>query len=223
MATIRYGLLSRGTTVLCDCKLVEGNYESLCQSVLEYVCSDRSKTKYSYETDEHLVQVYSSQQLYYVCVTALVFDRNVAFNCLFELERQLLAEGLKERAQVALPYTLRSNFSRIMGSTLSRYSSSDTLCRLEDRVDEVTDIMRDNIRKVVDRGDTLNDLQDRSEALAFSSQDFRQSSIRLNRKLCLKNMKLWIILIAIVAFIFAIILVIIIIVLAAKGVFNKNS
>lgn len=222
VSSIRYALLSRGTAVLCDCKLVEGKYESLCQSVLNSVCSDKSKTKYSYETGEHSVHVYTSQELCYLCVTALVFERNVAFSCLFELERQLIAEGLQERALVALPYSLRSTFSRIMGSTLSRYSSSDTLCRLEDRVDEVKDVMKDNIRKVVDRGDTLNDLQDRSEALAFSSADFRQNATRLSRKLCLKNIRLWVLLIVIIAVILGVILIIVFAVLASQGVFSKK-
>ena len=215
MTSIQYALLSRGTLVLCDHKQVEGNYESLCQQVLESVRSERSK--YSYQTDEHQVHVYMSEYLCYLCLTALVFDQNVAFNFLFELERQLISAGLKERARVALPYSLRSSFSHIMGSTLSRYSSSDALCQLEDRVDEVSDIMRDNIKKVMDRRDKMSDLQYRSEVLAFSTADFRKSATKLTRKLWwMKVIKILIVIIV------ALLVIIIVAVLASQGVFHKK-
>lgn len=217
---IRYATLSRGTAVLCDHKPVQGNYESLCQSVLEYVTSELSKTKYSYETGEHLVHVYTSEQLYYLCVTALAFDRNVAFNFLLELERQLITAGLKERARVSLPYSLRSSFSEIMGSTLLRYSSSDALGRLEGQVDEVTDVIKDNIRKVADRGDQMNDLQYRSEALAFSAADFKKNATKLSRKLWWKNVKLWVVLVVIVG---SIAVMITVAVLASQGVFDRKK
>ena len=36
------------------------------------------------------------------------------------------------------------------------------LCRLQNEVDEVIDVMQDNIGRVMDRGERLEDLQDKS-------------------------------------------------------------
>ena len=220
MTSILFAALSRETVVLCDTKVVAGNFEYLCQSMLDYLQSNMwSKEKYSYETAEHSVYVYISGGLCYMCVTTPVFDRNVAFNCLFELERQLIFAKLKDRAMVASPYSLRTSFSPIMKSTLSRSTSTDVLCRLEDRVGEVTDILHDNINKVMERGDQLNDLESRSEMLNNTAINFKNNAIKLRRKLWWKSSKMWLILLAVFL---AGIVIIIVVALSFEGVFDKK-
>lgn len=220
---IRCGLISRNKTVLCDCNLDGGSYESICQSALEDACSDSSESRHSYDYGEEIsIHVYTSRDLCYLCVTNRIFERNVAFDCLLTLERELQNTGLQERALLARPYALRSKFNPSMMSILTRYSSGDKLGRLEDRVVEVTDVMKDNIMRASDRGDTLDDLQSRSESLAFSSRDFRQSAKRLNRKLCWGNVKRWVIICIFLGVIFFVIVIIIVIVLGTQGVFDKK-
>lgn len=216
-----YALVSRGKTVLCDHRRSdEGNFESTCQSVLDRIL-ESSETKFSYDVEDHRYDAYVGENLIYICVSKKVFDRNMSFNCLFELERKLIQAGLKEKAKSAKPYGLRGSFSEVMASVLVQYSSSDVLGKLESRVDEVTNIMRDNIDKVVHRGEALDDIYDRSEQLAINSTDFRQSSTKLRRKLLWRNIKLWVILILIILVIISIIVVIC--VLASRGVFKKNK
>lgn len=48
--------------------------------------------------------------------------------------------------------------------------------RIQGQVDEVIDIMHDNIGKVLNRGERLEDLQDKSEDLAYSATVFRVSA-----------------------------------------------
>lgn len=223
-SSICYGLISRDRVVLCDRRLVNGSFESTCQEVLENVLKTGGN-KFSFDSGhgQHVYHAYVSGNLIFVCVTEAMFDRNVAFNCLFELERQLISVGLMERAQSATPYGLRGSFSSCMQSVLLRYSSNDKLGQLESKVDEVSGIMRHNIDKVVHRGEALDDLTERSDLLAHSSTDFRQSATKLRKKLCWKNFRLWVILTIIVIILIAIVLVIIIATLAAKGTFNKKN
>lgn len=220
---IRFGLLARGEVVLSDCNLNGGTYELACQSALKAACSDLVETQHSYDYGEKIsIHVYTSKELCYLCVTDRLFEKTVAFDCLFALERELHNTGLQERALIAGPYALRSSFRPAMTSTLTQYSSSDKLGRLEDRVQDVTYVMKDNIKKVADRGDALDDLQSRSDSLAFSSRDFRQSSTKLSRKLFWDNIKRWIIICIILGIIFLVIVVIILIVLGSQGVFDKH-
>lgn len=45
--------------------------------------------------------------------------------------------------------------------------------RLQGQVSDVVAVMQDNIGKVLDRGDKLSDLQDKSESLSSSADSFR--------------------------------------------------
>ena len=151
MKGIYFGLISCGKTVLCDHRIAaDGNFKSTCQLILSHV--SRGPSKISYESsDQYVFHVYVSESLTYLCVTDKIFDRNIAFNCLFELECRLISEGLQERAQRAGPYTLRSSFESIMKDVLSEYSSSDVLDHLENKVEKVQGIMRQNIDKLLNK------------------------------------------------------------------------
>lgn len=53
----------------------------------------------------------------------------------------------------------------------------DQLKRAQEQVNDVVGIMRDNIEKVLDRGDKLGDLEDKSENLMEGAQAFRRGTI----------------------------------------------
>ena len=216
---IYYALLARERVVLCDGGR-EG-FEKSSQAVLENVKPEVNMI--SYESNNYIYHVMLSGGLRYVCVTDRVFDRQVAFAFLKELESQLISTGLQERAGYVGPYALRQEFGSVMNTQLRKYSSGDQLNHLQDRVSEVTGVMTDNIEKVMRRGEALEDLTDRSTLLADSSTDFRHSSYKLRKKLFWKSVKMWVILIIVLAVILVVILAAILIGLAATGHFNKKS
>jgi vesicle-associated membrane protein 7 len=216
---ICYALISRGKIILCDHRLRDGDYESICQPILENVSrNDEESLKVSYDSasGKYICHTYLNNQLVYICVTETVFDKNVVYQCLFELEEKLLSMGLMEGAQTAGPYALKKSFSHTMAEVLSKYSSSDVLGRMETQVEEVTGVMRQNINKVVDRGENLDNLTERSDLLAHASTDFRVSATKLRKKLCWKNAKKWVVLFVVVIALLLIVGIIIVCILAAK-------
>ena len=218
MPRIHYALISREKVVLCDYRSSNDRFESTWQTVLENVMRNKDMNdKFSFDSGNYTYYAYTASNIVYLCIADAMFDRNLAFNCLFELERQLIHAGLKERVYSAGPYSLRSCFSATMASVLANYSSNDKLGKLESKVEEVTGVMRQNIDKVVQRGETLDDLNERSDLLAHSSTDFRQSATKLRKKLCWKNVKLWVILTVIFLILAVIVVAIILSVLAIQG------
>lgn len=57
-------------------------------------------------------------------------------------------------------------------------------------MDEVVDIMRQNVQKIVDRGENLAEVDNRSEALRQSAMQFQNHSEKLQRKHWLANIKM---------------------------------
>uniref|UniRef100_UPI00358FD0D2 vesicle-associated membrane protein 3-like isoform X2 n=1 Tax=Myxine glutinosa TaxID=7769 RepID=UPI00358FD0D2 len=86
-------------------------------------------------------------------------------------------------------------------------SSNKRLQQTQAQVDEVVDIMRVNVDKVLERDQKLSELDDRADALQQGASQFETSAAKLKRKYWWKNCKMW----AILAIVLVIIIVIIII------------
>jgi len=70
---------------------------------------------------------------------------------------------------------------------------SRRLQQTQAQVDEVVDIMRVNIDKVLERDQKLSELDDRAEALQMGASQFEASAGKLKSKFWWKNMKMMII------------------------------
>ncbi|GCC29369.1 hypothetical protein chiPu_0007810 [Chiloscyllium punctatum] len=86
-------------------------------------------------------------------------------------------------------------------------TSNRRLQQTQAQVDEVVDIMRVNVDKVLERDQKLSELDDRADALQAGASQFETSAAKLKRKYWWKNCKMMIILGAICAFIIIIIII----------------
>ncbi|KAJ8360576.1 hypothetical protein SKAU_G00171010 [Synaphobranchus kaupii] len=75
------------------------------------------------------------------------------------------------------------------------------------QVDEVVDIMRVNVDKVLERDQKLTELDDRADALQAGAAQFETNAAKLKRKYWWKNMKMWGILIAVILIVIIIIII----------------
>uniref|UniRef100_K1RKI5 Synaptobrevin n=1 Tax=Magallana gigas TaxID=29159 RepID=K1RKI5_MAGGI len=95
-------------------------------------------------------------------------------------------------------------------AVLSRGASSrDRLDDLDGEVSEVTSLLKDNVDKVLRRGDKLDDIQQKADDLESSSIQFKKRSTDLRRKMCCSNIRMTLILILVVVVIIAVIVVIV--------------
>ncbi|KAA8584298.1 vesicle-associated membrane protein 8 isoform X2 [Sander vitreus] len=89
--------------------------------------------------------------------------------------------------------------------------STAKLDQVQGQVNEVKVILKDNISKVLERGDRLDDLIGKTDDLQASADSFQRTSTRVARKYWWKNIKMMIIIGVIV-----LIIVILIILFATK-------
>ncbi|KAK3732490.1 hypothetical protein RRG08_030690 [Elysia crispata] len=83
--------------------------------------------------------------------------------------------------------------------------SDRKLNQLQGQVDDVVDIMKNNVNKVIERGDRLEDLQDKSESLSSHSDMFRSRAKSLHRNMWWNNCRMRIIIGLIIGIVVAII------------------
>ncbi|CAD7689328.1 unnamed protein product [Nyctereutes procyonoides] len=84
--------------------------------------------------------------------------------------------------------------------------SNRRLQQTQNQVDEVVDIMRVNVDKVLERDQKLSELDDRADALQAGASQFETSAAKLKRKYWWKNCKMWVIGIVVVVIIIIIII-----------------
>jgi t-SNARE complex subunit (syntaxin) len=87
----------------------------------------------------------------------------------------------------------------------SNRSSNTKIEQTQKQVNEVIDVMKDNVNRVLERGDRLADLDERADALQFGAHQFQATAKKVKRKYWWKNLKMWIIIGVIVLVIIAII------------------
>ncbi|XP_076471060.1 vesicle-associated membrane protein 8-like [Babylonia areolata] len=97
---------------------------------------------------------------------------------------------------------------------------TDHIDKLESDVSEVTHLLKQNVEKVVERGEKIDDLQSRSEELQSSATHFKRRSGQMRRKMCWQNCRMNCIIAAVV---FVIIAVIVIIVLVTVKPWEDSS
>uniref|UniRef100_A0ABI7WB11 V-SNARE coiled-coil homology domain-containing protein n=1 Tax=Felis catus TaxID=9685 RepID=A0ABI7WB11_FELCA len=60
---------------------------------------------------------------------------------------------------------------------------NDKIKHVQNQVDEVIDVMQENITKVIERGERLDELQDKSESLSDNATAFSNRSKQLRRQM----------------------------------------
>ncbi|CAJ2503711.1 Uu.00g111050.m01.CDS01 [Anthostomella pinea] len=61
---------------------------------------------------------------------------------------------------------------------------------LQAQIDDTVGVMRENINKVSQRGERLDNLQDKTDNLAVSAQGFRRGANRVRKQMWWKDMKM---------------------------------
>ncbi|ONH65776.1 Synaptobrevin 2 [Cyberlindnera fabianii] len=74
-------------------------------------------------------------------------------------------------------------------------------------IDDTVDVMRDNINKVMERGERLDSIEDKADNLAVSAQGFRRGANRVRKQMWLKDMKMRFCLVALVIIVLIVIIV----------------
>ncbi|XP_067085879.1 vesicle-associated membrane protein 4 isoform X1 [Osmerus mordax] len=79
----------------------------------------------------------------------------------------------------------------LRGPTAPRFGApTDKIKHVQSQVDEVIDVMQENISKVIERGERLEDLQDKSESLSDNASAFSSRAKQMHRRMWWRDTKM---------------------------------
>jgi len=187
---ILYCVVSRKTTVLAKYASCVGNFSEISDLVLAKIPAEDGKMTYSH--GDYLYHYINRNNIIALAITDDDFERSQAFQFL-ESVQEKFGRQFGERAQTAIPYAMNTEFSLVICSEMKRYNTPehpDRISSLREEVDQVKDIMVTNIENIVERGEKLDLLVDKTENLSSNAVRFKTTSRNLARAMWWKNIKM---------------------------------
>lgn len=178
----------------------KGNFTSIAAQCLQKLPA--SNNKFTYNCDNHTFNYLVEDGFAYCVVADESVGRQVPMAFLERVKEDFKRRYSGGRADTAVANSLNRDF----GSKLKEHmqycidhpEEISKLAKVKAQVSEVKGVMMDNIEKVLDRGEKIELLVDKTENLRFQAQDFQKKGTELRRKMWFQNMKVKLIVLGIV-------------------------
>ncbi|KZC04338.1 PREDICTED: vesicle-associated membrane protein 7 [Dufourea novaeangliae] len=191
---ILYSVVARGPIVLAKYAACDGNMEEVTEKILAMIPPQNDKLTYT--QGPYLFHYICEDNIIYMCITNDEFEKSRAFLYLSEIKRRFMAV-YGQGAHTAIAYAMNSDFARVLDNEMKYYSEAnkeiDVLSKVHGELHELKDIMVQNIDNVAMRGERLELLINKTDNLTASSISFRKTSRNLARSLFWKNVKIYVI------------------------------
>lgn len=139
-------------------------------------------------------------------IASATLGRRIPFGYLLSLRSQFLSQYNPNNTDfTALPPYGCASFNTTLKSLLNTHGSTtsgqnDAISTAQREIDDVRGIMTENIERVLERGERLDLLIDKTDRLGGSARDFRMRSKGLRRRMWWKNVKMMVLLTFVVVF-----------------------
>mmetsp|Transcript_29883 Transcript_29883/g.57412 ORF Transcript_29883/g.57412 Transcript_29883/m.57412 type:complete len:222 (-) Transcript_29883:364-1029(-) len=207
MPSLIYSFVARGTTILVEYTAFSGNFATLAIQCLQK-CPQANNSKFTYTCDRHTFNFLVADGFTFLCVAEEAAGRQLPFAFLNRIRDDFVAKHAPEAAG-ALTNGLDASFGPALKEHMSYCDANpQELCKVlavQKQVEEVKSVMMENIEKVLDRGDRIELLVDKTEELRFQADNFYKTGRSLRRRMWWNNMKMKL---AIAVLIFCIVFVI---------------
>ena len=205
-----YAVISRKNVILAKHAMQVGNFAEVTDLILSKI--DTRNKKMSYSSDSYMFHyIMTDCGLTFLCIADESFRRSTAFAFLAAIETKLIAQFGENRCRsVSVPMALHYEFSTVIAAEMKRTNlaedqnklmvaedgagpssdPTDKVQRVRNEVDRVKDIMVENIETIVERGERLELLVDKTDQLSQHSVAFKQTTRTLQRRMWWQNTKL---------------------------------
>lgn len=205
-STILYATVARSSIVLARYAACPGNFQEITDHILTKIGTQDERMTYT--QTGYLFHYIVKNGITYLCITDEGYDRGKSFSYLSEIMKRF-TKTYQNRADTALPYAMQSEFSRVLASEMRHFtksSGSNKMQIVQEDIDELKGIMVNNIESIAQRGEKLELLVEKTDDLSHSAMTFKKSSRTLQRTMCMKNAKMIITIIVVLAVLILIII-----------------
>ncbi|KAL3647331.1 hypothetical protein CASFOL_008299 [Castilleja foliolosa] len=207
-----YSFVAKGNVVLAEHTPYSGNFSTIAVQCLQKLNSNSSK--YTYSCDGHTFNFLLDSGFVFLVVADESTGRSIPFVFLERVKddfKQRYADSIKNDGPHPLAgdddedddlfedrFSIAYNLDREFGPRLKEHmqycmnhpEEMNKLSKLKAQITEVKGIMMDNIEKVLDRGEKIELLVDKTENLQFQADSFQRQGRQLRRQMWLQNLRM---------------------------------
>ena len=188
--TILYGLIARGKNVLAEYTFTSGNFPTITRVLLGKIPDTDGKMSYVY--DQHVFHYIVENHIIYMCMCDDMNKRRIPFLFLDDIKQRFVA-AYGEQAQTAHAFAMSEEFGRTMQKQMEFYNSSsaDSFAQVNSKLDDVKNVMVQNIEMVLERGEKLELLVDKTDKLQAEAFKFNRGARALKNAMIWRQVKLY--------------------------------
>ncbi|KAH6816167.1 vesicle-associated membrane protein 726 [Perilla frutescens var. frutescens] len=187
-----YSFVARGTVILAEYTEFKGNFTSVASQCLQKLPA--SSNKFTYNCDGHTFNYHVENGFTYCVVAVESTGRQLPIAFLERVKEDFNKRYGEGKAATAGQNSLNKEFGpklkEHMQYCVDHPEEVNQLAKVQAQVSEVKGVMIENIEKVLDRGEKIELLVDKTEDLRSQAQDFRAQGTKLKRKMWFENMKI---------------------------------
>lgn len=205
-----YALVARGSIVLAEFSATSTNASVIARQILEKI-PGANDSHVSYSQDRYIFHVKRTDGLTVLCMADDTAGRRIPFAFLEDIHQKFV-RTYGRAVLTAQAYAMNDEFSRVLSQQMEYYSNdpnADRINRLKGEMSQVRNVMIENIDKVLDRGDRLELLVDKTANMQGNTFRFRKQARRFRSAVWWRNVKLTVALIVVILVIIYIVLAIV--------------
>ncbi|KAG1331700.1 vesicle-associated membrane protein [Cocos nucifera] len=204
-----YSFVAKGTVVLAEHTSFSGNFNTIAIQCLQKL--PPNSNKFTYSCDGHMFNFLVDTGFVFLVVTDESIGRSVPFVFLERVKddfMQRYRSGINDGGSHTLAddddddlfedrFSVAYSLDREFGPRLKEHmqycinhpEEMGKLSKLKTQITEVKGIMMDNIERVLDRGEKIELLVDKTESLQFQADSFQRQGRQLRRKMWLQSLR----------------------------------
>jgi vesicle-associated membrane protein 7 len=149
----------------------------------------------TYVYDEYVFHYIVENGICYLCMSDEKNKHRIPFAFLEDTKSNFLMKFGLDAAQQAIAFSMNEDFKSLLSERMEYYNSDeadrsiDNIGNVKSQIDEVKDVMVQNIERVLERGEKIELLVDKTDQLNQQAFRFESSSRSLRRTLYWRQMK----------------------------------
>ncbi|GMI54788.1 hypothetical protein ScalyP_jg7183 [Parmales sp. scaly parma] len=194
---IVYALIARGKVVMAEYTNTSGNFPTVTRVLLSKIPPNDAKMSYLY--DSHIFHYVVEAGITYLCMgetNDAGTKHRLPFAFLDDVRSQFI-QKYGEQAQTAIAFSFNDEFSAVLRGRMEYFNSEaagrnfDQIGQVKSQIDDVKEVMVKNIEQVLERGDKIELLVDKTDRLNQQAFKFEKQSRRLKNTMWWKKMKFY--------------------------------
>lgn len=177
--------------MLAEYSSTPSNANTVARQILEKI-PGVGDSHVSFSQDRYIFHVLREDGLTFLCMANDTFGRRIPFAFLEDIHSSFM-KAYGRTAQTALPYAMNDEFSRVLHQQMEYFTNdpnADRINRMKGEISQVRNVMIENIDKVLERGDRLEVLVDKTSNIHNRAFRFRKQTRQFRSALWWRNVKL---------------------------------